>query len=617
MIKTISPKQLIDIFLQAEKAVTSRKSVLNNLNVYPVPDGDTGTNMSLTLKEIVDNIDTDKEYDLDKLADIIAQSSLMGGRGNSGVILSQFLSGFTSKIKDKELINKDILLEAFQEGTSEAYKSVSKPVEGTILTVMHSASEEFEKRKDWDDLLKILKSVINKSQFTLKKTPDMLQKLKEAGVVDAGGAGFVYFLEGFYNALKDDHESGITATDDFSSPPLARIWDESSGIFGTGGLRSVLEFNYKAMKFTLENIWWLFKKFWEVIKMGGGLLSLKKAIRLVNRLAGQLKLQNIRKTNTSIQKLFKVWQEEPDEKFCTEAIIEDVKLDVPSIKQKIEKINGTSAIVAQKNGLTKIHFHTQDKSEAKKLYESLGKVKKFKVDNLHKQHKEFVGKSPKQHSNNSKGVELLAVISGNGFERLYKSFEGVITLDGGDTMNPSVASIKKEIENIECNNIIILPNNKNVFMASQKAAENSDKHIKILKTTDQALGLSCLLNYNPQGNLKENYDMMKSSLDLVQTFSLSKAIRKSTISGKVISKDEYFSISENKLLSRGREIETVILKSLNKITNNKQLVTLYFGSKLSKQDAVKLSNVIKSKFKIEVQVYEGGQKHYYYILSLE
>ena len=616
MIKNIDSKQLIDIFLHAEKSVSAKKTLLNNLNVYPVPDGDTGTNMSLALKEISKNLYKDKDYNIEELADIIAQSSLMGGRGNSGVILSQFLSGFTSVIKEKKTIDKKTLLESFQKGTDEAYRSVSKPVEGTILTVMRAASDEFEKRKDWDDLLKILKSVINKSQFTLKKTPDMLPKLKDAGVVDAGGAGFVYFLEGFFNALRNDHISKVSATDDFSSPPLARVWDETTGIFGTGGLRSILEFNYKALKFTFENILWLITKAWEVIKMGGGFLSIKKAFRLVSRLARQLKLQNIQKANTSIQKLFQVWHEKPEEKFCIEAIIKDVKLNTDEIKKKIEEQNGSSAIVAQKNGLTKIHFHTQDDAKARKFFKSLGNVERIKIDNLHDQHKEFIGKSIHENKK-KKGVKVLAVTSGKGFKKLFNGFEGVTIVDGGKTMNPSVASIQKELVKIDCENIIILPNNKNIFLAASKASDNLEKNIKILKTTDQALGLSSLLNFNPKGTLDENFDMMKDSLDLVKTFSITKAVRDSSIHSTKIKKGEFFALSKGRLLSKNKSLKPVILESIKDLINKSELITLYFGVKVDKQSAIKLSNVIKKKFKTEVQIYEGGEVFHYYTISIE
>ncbi|MBN2015868.1 DAK2 domain-containing protein [Candidatus Dojkabacteria bacterium] len=615
MITSIDTTQLVEIFKSAEKAVNAKKELLNNLNVYPVPDGDTGTNMSLTLKEIVKNLDSKKDYSLKELSEIIAESSLMGGRGNSGVILSQFLGGFCDTIKDKKIIDKETLLQSFRNGTKEAYASVSEPVEGTILTVMKSATEEFDTKKEYADLTRILKSVINRSQITLKQTPDMLPKLKEAGVVDAGGAGFIYFLEGFYRALTENNIEGITGTDDYSSPPLARIWEETSGVFGMGGLRSILDFNLKAIKFTFGNTWWLFKKAWGVMKMGWNLIAFKKAFRLVKNLYEQLKWQNIKETNFSILKLLNAWQKTPEEKYCAEAILSNVKVPIKDIKAMISKV-GSSVIVAQKGSITKIHFHAKNKNEAEEAIHSLGKVKTVKFDDLHKQHKEFIGKKL-ETKGEEKDTKVLAIINGDGFSRIYTSFEGITSLNGGKTMNPSVADLEKKLAAMNSSNIIILPNNKNVFLAAKNAADKSEKNVTVLPTIDQAQGLSALLNFNPLSTITQNTDMISNSLKLIKTFSVTKSTRKTSISGQNIDKGEIIAISENRLLSRGKDLNKIIINAIEKIKNSSQLISLYFGEDVSKEEAFQLRRNLWEKLHIEVQVHDGGQPHYYYIVTLE
>jgi dihydroxyacetone kinase-like predicted kinase len=615
MTNSINAQKLIDIFFEAEKAVTSKKEILNNLNVYPVPDGDTGTNMSLTLKEIVKNIKKDKKYTIGELSEIIEESSLMGGRGNSGVILSQFLSGFCEVIREKKSIGRKILTKAFENGTKEAYESVSEPVEGTILTVMTSTKDSFRKHQDLPDLIKTLYATIRDSQDTLKKTPQMLAKLKEAGVVDAGGAGFVYFLEGFYKALGGDQKDSFSATDDYASPKLARIWEENFGVFGTGGLRGIVDFNLRVVKFTLKNTWWLIGKFFSVLKMGWNFLSLKKAWRLVKRLASQLKLQNIKSTNFSIFKLLQAWQKPPEENYCMEAIVSNSKTDLDEIKKNINKL-GKSAIVARKGKVTKIHFHVINRQKAEKYIKSLGKVEKFKLDDLHEQHQKFLTRKMEVKKQSSDS-EVIAVVNGAGFKQIYESFEGVCTIDGGETMNPSVADFSKAIEECESENVIILPNNKNVFMAAKSACKKSNKNCKVIETYDQVQALTALLNFNEESKIDQNLEMMKSSLDLIKTFLVTRSTRTTTISGVKVSKGDFISLNQKKLIAKDKSLQKVIENALKKELNSSQLITLYSGKNVKKEEANSLKNKIMSKFKREVQVNSGGQPNYHYIVAIE
>jgi len=616
MITSINSKQLVNLFIYAEKSVSNRKDIINNLNVYPVPDGDTGTNLSLTLKEITKNLKINNYYTLSELSTIISDSSLMGGRGNSGVILSQFLNGFCSTFKNKKEINIDTFLKSFENGTLEAYRSVTNPFEGTILTIMKAATKEIKDKQNEKDILKILKSVLNKSQFILKKTPDMLPKLKEAGVVDAGGAGFVYILEGFYNSLIKNKEDIFINSDNFTSPPLARTWENYPGLFGTGGLIGIFDFNYQAIKFTLKNIIWLIKKGWLVVKIGGNLLSIKKAFRLIIKLSKELKLQNIKKSNISIHKLIQAWNDKPDEKYCIEVILSDTNISKKEIRNYINRIGGKSNIIIQTNNITKIHFHSLIKKDIRNYFEKIGKIKMFKIDDLYKQQNEFLGKKFESKGNN-KTTKVIAIVNGKGFEKLYKSFGGVLTINGGSTMNPSYALLKKATENLNSNTIIILPNNKNIFLVVKKLAENNNRNIKIIPTKDQVQGLSCLLNFNPDLNINSNVEMMSSFLKSIKTFSITMSIKETRIDNKKIIKGEYISLIEGKLLAKDKILDVLVIKSIKLITKNYSLVTIYYGQDIDKKSVLNLKNKIFNSYRKEVQIYDGGQPFYHYIISME
>lgn len=616
MVKTITTEQLVDMFAKAKDILAAKEDLVNNLNVYPVPDGDTGTNMYLTLKEIAQDLEKTPVDSMSELADIISESSLMGARGNSGVILSQFIGGFAEIIKKHQQIDNIVFYDAFKNGTKEAYASVSNPVEGTILTVMKSATEEIKNHKSIKDLQSILKSAINRSQFTLKKTPDMLQKLKDAGVVDAGGAGFVYFLEGFYKSFSQNGKDPVSATDDFSTPQLARVWSENFGVFGTGGVRSIIDFNVRAVNYAARNLWWILKQGWSVIMMGKNLVSIRKAVRLVTSLARQLKWQNIKSSNVAISKLLHAWESYPEEKYCFEVILTGVT-ESPEELRKILKKHGTSLIVAKQGKYTKVHFHVTDDKKATALLKKYGKIKKKKVDDLRKQQNLFMSKRAKAHQHDDEGTRIIAVVNASGFKKIYESFEGVYTLDGGKTMNPSVSDFQQLLDKIDCPHIIILPNNKNVFMAAQKVATKTTKIISIAKTTDQAQGLTALLNFNKNASLNKNFEIITNALNNIQTFSVTQATRKTKIHNKSISAGNYITLTNKKLYHSGSNMKKVIEKTIKKFLNGKHLVTLYYGNGISKQSAEKLVRALKKSIKVEFQLYDGSQPHYPYIVSIE
>lgn len=614
MIEKITAEQLFQMFHRAERVLSSKRTILDNLNVYPVPDGDTGANMSLTMREVIKDISEITRYDLASLAKAISTASLMGARGNSGVILSQFIGGFCEVIANEKEINADTLKKAFETGTKSAFDSVSDPVEGTILTIMKSSADAMIKT-DSNDIFSLIRNALVVSRDTLQKTPDMLSTLKDAGVVDAGGAGFVYFLEGFHRALKENGNGEVSLTDDYTAPALSRTWTENVGALGTGGVKSIIDFNVNVIKFTIRNMIWIGKQAWIVIRTGKDLLSIKQSLRLIKKLRNQLKLQNLKQSNVAIQKLFTTWHKTPDERYCTEGILTGVKESPAELREMLSKM-GTSLIVAKQGEYTKIHFHVKDKIQAKKLFRELGKIEKFKADDLHEQHKEFMHKKSAEIEESGE-TRVIAVVNGDGFRNVYESFDGVKTIAGGETMNPSISDFEEAISRCESEHIILLPNNTNIFMAAHKVADRYNGNVKVIETTDQAQGLSTLLNFNHNTQLVQNVEVMEEALGAVTTFSVAKATKSvKTPDGKV-KKGEYIATTNKKIVAHHNDRKDVILSGIKAIGENKELVTLYLGKDVTDQEYQDQRDYLRKMIPQEIQEYRGGQPHYDYIVALE
>ena len=484
---------------------------------------------------------------------------------------------------------------------------------------MGSAVEQLESMQKRDDLVDMMKATVHHCQEVLKKTPEMLKTLKEAGVVDAGGAGFVYFLEAFYRAVANTNAQ-IRDTEDFSAPAIARTWSDSFGVFGMGGIRSVLEFNYNALKKIIKNTGYILKKGFKVILAGKDLVSFRKGIDLMKKLSSQMKLNNIKKSNTAILQFLRIWKKTPEERYCYEVILKGVKEKPSQIKEELKDI-GSSLIVADhaNKKLTKIHFHINDKKAVDKKMKSYGEIVKRKVEDMHAQQKEFVVKKEKESKEFSDDTEcaLLAVANGAGFKEIYKGFQNVYILDGGETMNPSVADFQKRIKKIDQKDIILLPNNKNVFMAARKVCEKMDeKNVKYVKTKNQAEGLSVLVAFEKDRSLKENMKSLDKALENIDSFLVSNAAKNTQIDGKKVVKEDVIALCEKSLIAKGTKVEEVTLEAIKKY-DKKDLITLYWGNGLTKEIVDKTKEKIKENSSCELQVYNGNQPHYYFIVTLE
>ncbi|MBU0975397.1 hypothetical protein KJ918_01240, partial [Patescibacteria group bacterium] len=269
-----------------------------------------------------------------------------------------------------------------------------------------------------------------------------------------------------------------------------------------------------------------------------------------------------------------------------------------------------------KGKYTKIHFHLEKKKNIEKTLERIGAIEKMKIDDIHKQQKEFINRKLQTESISTE-TAVIAVVNSKNFENMFESFDGVHTVQGGPTMNPSIADLTQQINFVKSDNIIILPNNKNIFIGSRKAAEKSIKNVTVLETFDQAQGLSALLNFDPNSSLDTNKSVIREGLKLIKTFSVSKSIKDTKTATVETLKDEFFSISSNKIIASGKRLEEVIIQSIKSIIKNEQLITVYAGSDAPKKSLEPLVSKLSKQFSIEIQLQEGGQPHYHFIIAIE
>ncbi len=534
-----------DMMISAANYLEHNKKLINDLNVFPVPDGDTGTNMLLTIvsavKEIT-SIDIEKTDKIGILMQAISDGALKGARGNSGVILSQLFRGFAKSVPPdtEELSAADFAL-AMEQGAQTAYKAVMKPKEGTILTVARSMAEEARRQADSGaDVFALMNGVIEKGQSTLKKTPELLAVLREAGVVDAGGAGLLVIYKGFKMAL-----DGEEVTDDLDLAAPASLPAAAMTNISTANI----EFQY-CTEFFITN--------------------------LINGV-----------TEETIDKL----------------------------RDKLSRI-GDSLVVVGDSALIKVHVHTNMPGKALQYATRLGELSRVKIDNMKEQHNSITGLSPARPK---KPISIVAVCAGEGLANIFRDYRVDELIAGGQSMNPSTEDIKKAIENAPSDHVIVLPNNKNIILAAEQAGKLVDKDVHVLPTKSFPQGLSTVLMYNEGSSLEENLKEMTSALDKVKSACVTRAIRDSRTNGFVIKEGEYIAILEDDIVSHGTDI-TVLTKDLMKkmVDDEDAVITLYYGQGIAEEDARALADEIGRLYKdLDMEVYNGGQPIYDYILSVE
>ena len=553
-ITSINSKLLAKMFLAGAKNLDSKKDWINELNVFPVPDGDTGTNMSMTIMSAAKEVSSLTEPTMAALSKAISSGSLRGARGNSGVILSQLFRGFCKVIKEYDELDVTIVCEAFQKAVETAYKAVMKPKEGTILTVAKGAADKaLELAEQTDDLVFFADEVIKHAEYVLNQTPEMLPVLKQAGVVDSGGQGLVQVLKGANDALLG-----------------------------------------KEIDYSIEGV----------------------------------------SSGASPEKITAETEAEIKFGYCTEFIIvlNNPLSDKEELKYKafLESI-GDSIVVVADDEIVKTHVHTNDPGLALQGALKHGSLSRIKIDNMREEHQEKLIKeseklAKEQAAEEQKAKEpekemgFVSVSIGEGMNEVFKGLGVDYIIEGGQTMNPSTEDMLNAIEKVNAKNVFILPNNKNIIMAANQAVSLvEDKQIIVIPTKTIPQGITALVNYIPDHSVEENKEQMMAEIENVKTGQVTYAVRDTEIDGKTIKQDDYMGIGDKSILAVGKDLKQTTLEMVDAMVDeDSAIVSIYFGSESSEEKAEEIASAIEEKYPdVEVEVNDGGQPIYYYVISVE
>ena len=553
---TIDAVLLQKMFIAGAKNLESKKEWINDLNVFPVPDGDTGTNMTLTIMSAAKEVSGITNPTMATLSKAISSGSLRGARGNSGVILSQLFRGFTKEISKLEILDTESLAIATQRATETAYKAVMKPKEGTILTVAKAVSDKAaEVALDTDDLEEAIEKVITHAEYVLSKTPDMLPVLKEAGVVDSGGQGLVVVLRGMLDAL-----TGKVTDFEITSPVKK---PDSAGKGAGAAIEDVdIKFGY-----CTEFIIMLDKEFNE-------------------------------KTET------------------------EFKAFLSSI--------GDSIVCVALDDIVKVHVHTNHPGQAFEKALEYGQLTKMKIDNMREEHNQkVIEKSEMQKAMAQEAMKksaplkdygFITIAPGKGLADIFKGLGVDEVIEGGQTMNPSTEDILKAADNINAKVIYVLPNNGNIILAAQQAADIiEDKKLVVVPSKTVPQGITAMINFEMSRTEQENAEAMTSSMATVRTGQVTYAVRDTSIDGKEIHKDDILGLADKGLAAVGKDIDATVLELLDTMIDDvSELVSVYYGEDITNEQASGIVASIEEKYPdVDVELQEGGQPVYYYIVSVE
>ncbi|HCX2693748.1 TPA: fatty acid kinase catalytic subunit FakA [Staphylococcus aureus] len=548
MISKINGKLFADMIIQGAQNLSNNADLVDSLNVYPVPDGDTGTNMNLTMTSGREEVENNLSKNIGELGKTFSKGLLMGARGNSGVILSQLFRGFCKNIESESEINSKLLAESFQAGVETAYKAVMKPVEGTILTVAKDAAQAaIEKANSTEDCIELMEYIIVKANESLENTPNLLAVLKEIGVVDSGGKGLLCVYEGFLKALKGEKVEAKVAKldkDEF-------VHDEHDfhGVINT-----------------------------EDIIYG----------------------------------------------YCTEMMVRFGKnkkaFDEQEFRQDMSQF-GDSLLVINDEEIVKVHVHTEYPGKVFNYGQQYGELIKLKVENMREQHREVIRKEQHTAKPKMETVEtaIITISMGEGISEIFKSMGATHIISGGQTMNPSTEDIVKVIEQSKCKRAIILPNNKNILMASEQAASIVDAEAVVIPTKSIPQGISALFQYDVDATLEENKAQMADSVNNVKSGSLTYAVRDTKIDGVEIKKDAFMGLIEDKIVSSKSDQLTTVTELLNEmLAEDSEILTVIIGQDAEQAVTDNMINWIEERYPdVEVEVHEGGQPIYQYFFSVE
>ncbi len=548
MISKINGKLFADMIIQGAQNLSNNADLVDSLNVYPVPDGDTGTNMNLTMTSGREEVENNLSKNIGELGKTFSKGLLMGARGNSGVILSQLFRGFCKNIESESEINSKLLAESFQAGVETAYKAVMKPVEGTILTVAKDAAQAaIEKANNTEDCIELMEYIIVKANESLENTPNLLAVLKEVGVVDSGGKGLLCVYEGFLKALKGEKVEAKVAKID--KDEFVHDEHDFHGVINT-----------------------------EDIIYG----------------------------------------------YCTEMMVRFGKnkkaFDEQEFRQDMSQF-GDSLLVINDEEIVKVHVHTEYPGKVFNYGQQYGELIKLKVENMREQHREVIRKEQHTAKPKMETVEtaIITISMGEGISEIFKSMGATHIISGGQTMNPSTEDIVKVIEQSKCKRAIILPNNKNILMASEQAASIVDAEAVVIPTKSIPQGISALFQYDVDATLEENKAQMADSVNNVKSGSLTYAVRDTKIDGVEIKKDAFMGLIEDKIVSSQSDQLTTVTELLNEmLAEDSEILTVIIGQDAEQAVTDNMIYWIEEQYPdVEVEVHEGGQPIYQYFFSVE
>ncbi|KAA8325531.1 DAK2 domain-containing protein [Leuconostoc carnosum] len=548
----------------AAASLAANADKINKLNVFPVPDGDTGTNMSLSMASGAQYERDALDIHIGALAKATSKGLLMGARGNSGVILSQIFRGFSNAVEDKETLNARDLADALMSGAQVAYKSVMKPTEGTILTVIREAAAKANQVADeTDDLVELMREINDAAHSALALTPDLLPVLKEVGVVDSGGQGLVFVLQAFYQVLSGDFsEEDIKASDNAELDQMVK--ELHAGAQANSNLDpNDIEYGY-----------------------------------------------------------------------CTEIMVQigqgttyDQKFDYDHFYQHLAGL-GDSLLVINDDEIVKVHVHTENPGEVLSWGTHFGSLVKVKVDNMRDQQQAVIDEQRTEAVQATKVIPnvttvvntaVITIAAGEGVAELFKSLGVHTVISGGQTMNPSTADIVEAINASGAKQVVILPNNSNIFMAADQAVELADVSVKVVKTKTIQQGLTAMMGYNPEADVSINSKDMSAMMTEVKSAQVTKAVRDTNLDGREIKHDDWMGIIDGNIAVVTDKLQTTAIESVEKMLDeDSEIVTIIYGEDAKEKDAKKLEEAILTiDSDLEVEIHNGKQPLYPFLISVE
>ncbi len=543
---SLSGSDVREMFRAASRWLELNKEQVNAINVFPVPDGDTGTNMHLTMRSTMEEADRCQEPEAGAILGAMAHGALMGARGNSGVILSQIVRGVALAVKGEAELDPKALAAGFQQGSDTAYKAVTQPTEGTILTVIRDVASAAGDNAD-GDVAGLMAAVVDAARDSVARTPDLLPVLAEAGVVDAGGQGLFVLLEGMLRHLRGETVEGEEAVTDGS---LEKEF------------LSVVEQHHEA--------------------------------------------------------------EESPYGYCTEVLIEGQALPVDELRERVLAM-GDSVLVVGDESLVRIHVHTDDPGVLLTLGTGAGSLVQVKVDNIRHQAERFVelhqerDEAAARVSAPESLISSVAVVSGEGLADLFRDVGCSQVVSGGPTMNPSTRDILAAIDSCSTDEVVVLPNDKNIIMAARQAVEATQKKAVVVPSRSAPQGIMALLAMNPEESLDENARAMKDALTDVCTIEITTAVRTTEIGGVAVEEGQAIAVVNDELKVATASPEDALDAALDELTGGStSLITLYYGADSTDEQAQATAAHLRERYAgHEVEVVAGGQPHYLYIVSLE